>query len=91
MAVKQDIMVQHRILIPLCLVCMPVVVSSAVFLSMDLPLVTVRFSPSEQLLGYELSFRHDGGEGGREKSGKEWNRMPIDQTKNAIGRKRRGG
>lgn len=49
---------------------MRVLISSAVFLSIGAPLITIGFSPSEQLLGRDFSFRHDGGDGGRGKSEK---------------------
>jgi hypothetical protein len=47
------------------------VISSAVFLSISLSLITVRFGSSFQLLSRGFSFRHDGGEGGRWKREKE--------------------
>jgi hypothetical protein len=66
----QDIAVQRCILILLGLIYVPLAVSGAVVLSMGPPLVTVGFGLSEQLFGRDFSLRHDGGEGGREKSGK---------------------
>jgi hypothetical protein len=56
--------VQHRILIPLSLLIVLPVVSSAVFLSVGPSLIAVRFGSSFQLLSRGFSFPHDG-EGGR--------------------------
>ena len=52
------------------LIYMPALVSSAVFLSIGSPIVTVGFSLSEELLGRDFSFHHDVGKGGRGKSEK---------------------
>jgi hypothetical protein len=70
----QHIVVQHRILIPLSLLIVLPVVSSTVFLSVGPSLIAVGFGSSFQLLSRGISFRHDGGEGGRwerEKEGEE--------------------
>lgn len=76
--ILQDLTVQRRVLILLGLVYVSLAVSSAVFLSMSTPLVTVGFAPNKQLLGSDFSFPHNNGEGGRgenekqrEKSGTE--------------------
>jgi hypothetical protein len=61
--------VQHRILIPLSLLIVLPVVSSAVFLSVRPSLIAVGFGSSSQLLSRGFSSRHDGGEGGRWKKG----------------------
>jgi hypothetical protein len=61
----------------------PLAVSSAVFLSVSSPLITVGFSSSEQLLGHDFSFPCSSGEGGRgksEKEQKEQDRTRNDQT-----------
>ena len=49
--ILQDIAVRRRVLILLGLVYVSLAVSSAVFLSVRPPLVTVGFSPNQQLLG----------------------------------------
>jgi hypothetical protein len=70
----------------------PILVASAVFLSIGPSLIAVRFSPSKQLLGPDLSFHHDGGDGGRGKSkkgGKERDRTRSDQTEWVEGWRRR--
>jgi hypothetical protein len=59
-------------LIPLSLLIVLPVVSSAVFFSVGLSLIAVGFGSRFQLLSHGFSFRHDGGEGGcwkREKGG----------------------
>jgi hypothetical protein len=58
-------------LIPLNLLIVLPVVSSAVSLSVRPSLIAVGFGSSFQLLGRGFSFRHDGGEGGRWKREKE--------------------
>jgi hypothetical protein len=63
--------VQHRVLILLGFVNVPLFVSSAVFLSVGPSLITVRFGSSEPLLIRGFSFRHNGGGGGRWKREKE--------------------
>ena len=72
----QQVAVQHRILIPLSLLIVLPVVSSAVFLSVRPSLIAIRFGSSSQLLSRSFSFRHDGevgrwkeGEGGRGREG----------------------
>jgi hypothetical protein len=76
--------VQHRILIPLSLLIVLPVVSSAVFLSVRPSLIAVGFGLSFQLLSRGFSFRHGGGEGGRwkrEKEGEEAGKQAFaDQT-----------
>jgi hypothetical protein len=52
-------------LIPLNLLVIFPVISSAVFLSVRPSLIAVGFGSSFQLLSCGFSFRHDGGEGGR--------------------------
>jgi hypothetical protein len=66
-----DIAIQHRILILLGLLYVPLVVSSTVILSVSRPLVTVGFRPSEQVLSRVFSPCR-GGEGARGKSEKDW-------------------
>jgi hypothetical protein len=46
-------------------------VSSVVLFSGEASLISVGFGPSKQLLGYDFSFRYDGGECGRGKSEKD--------------------
>jgi hypothetical protein len=58
-------------LIPLSLLIVLPVVSSAVFLSVRPSLIAVGFGSSFRLLSRGFSFRHDGGEGGRWKEGEE--------------------
>ena len=58
-------------MIPLSLLIVLPVVSSAVFLSVRPSLIAVGFGSSFQLLSRGFSFRHDGGEGGRWKREKE--------------------
>jgi hypothetical protein len=71
-------------LIPLSLLIVLPVVSSAVFLSVRPSLIAVGFGSSFQLLSRGFSFHHDGGEGGRwerEKEGEEAGKARvIDQT-----------
>jgi hypothetical protein len=67
-------------LILLSLLIMLPVVSSAIFLSVNSSLITVRFGSSFQLLSRDFLFRHDGGEGvvkRRRRSGKA---CVVDQT-----------
>jgi hypothetical protein len=79
----------REILILLSLVYVPLVISSAVFLSMGSSLVTVGLSPSEQLLGHGFPFLHDGREdvGRARRGGKERDRTRDDQTEEG----RKGG
>jgi hypothetical protein len=60
-----------KLLIPLSLLIVFPVVSSAVFLSVRPSLIAVGFGSSIQLLSRSFSFRHDGGEGGRSRREKE--------------------
>ena len=69
--ILQDIAVHRRVLIRLDLVYVSLAVSSAVFLSVSPPLVTVGFSPNKQLLGSDFSFPHNSGEDGRGKNQKQ--------------------
>jgi hypothetical protein len=57
----QHVAVQHRILIPLSLLIVLPVVSSAIFLSVGPALIAVGFGSSFQLLSRGFSFRHNGG------------------------------
>jgi hypothetical protein len=79
----------REILILLSLVYVPLVVSSAVFLSMGSSPVTVGLSPSEQLLGHGFPFLHDGREdvGRAGRGGKERDRTRDDQAEEG----RKGG
>ena len=58
-------------MIPLSLVVVLPVVSSAVFLSIDSSLIAVGLGSNIELLSRGFSFRHDGGEGGRWKRERE--------------------
>jgi hypothetical protein len=60
-----------KLLIPLSILIVLPVVSSAVFLSVRPSLIAVGFGSSSQILGRGLSFRHDGGDGGRWKREKD--------------------
>ena len=75
-------------MILLGLVYMPVLISSVISLPIGPPLVTIGFSPSEQLFSRGFSSRHDGGEGGRGKSEKGRNGSCSDQTER-VGRRRK--
>ena len=71
-------------MIPLSLLIVLPVVSSAVFLSIRSSLIAVGFGSSSQLLSRGFSFRHDGEEGGRWKEGEGGRRSGkariVDQT-----------
>ena len=75
----QHVAVQHRTLIPLSLLIVLPVVSSAVFLSVGPSPIAVGFGSSFQLVSRGFSFRHDGGgrrpleegEGGRREKKRE--------------------
>jgi hypothetical protein len=74
-------------LIPLSLLIVLLVISSAVFLSMRPSLIAIGFGSTFQLLNRNFSFRHGGGEGSRwkrEKEGEEGRRngkaRVADQT-----------
>jgi hypothetical protein len=64
----QDIAVKRRFLIPVGLIHVPLVVSSAIFLLMGPPPITIGFSPSKCLLAVTFHFAMTVREGGIIKS-----------------------
>jgi hypothetical protein len=72
------------VLIPLSLLIMLPVVSSAVFLSVRPSLIAIRFGSSSQLLSRSFSFRHNGEEGGRWKEGEGGRGREGEAGKHAL-------
>ena len=73
-------------------VYVPLVVSSAVFLSVSPPLVSVGFGPSEQLLGLTFCFAmtvEKAVVGRARRGGRERDRTGGDQVERGGGRRRR--
>jgi len=70
-------------LIPFSLLIVFLIVSSAVFLSIDSSLIAVGLGSNIELLSRGFSFRHDGGEGGRwkrEREKRSGKSRVVDQT-----------